>query len=862
MLLQQFRHRTAGSWLFVPLIAGLLLTGVPAPPARAQVGLDPSAVRNHARLLGLESLRTAMRRDIGQPLVLNPELGRRNVPLPPNLSSLLNTRTPDARRLAAQVGKALFWDQAVGSDGMACASCHFAAGADGARVKNQLSPNFTRRVNERNGNIVGFFTAGGDPDYLFQLMDPLDDNPAMPNKGPNYTLKKEDFPFIKDIGDGDNVILVGSRVFPHVAAGNTNDVASSQGNFLTTFRNVVGDGPANPYNPNVFGLPGIRDNGDPYNDVPHANPAVGVGFQVSASGGAFDGRVNVRRVEPRNTPTVINAVFNLHNFWDGRANFIFNGVNPFGNTDPEARIFTRGNNRRSIATRTLALTNASLASQAVGPPLSPFEMSFTAPGHPERNFFQIGRKMLKRKPLQGQAVAADDSLLAGFDRNKTYADYIRLIFAPNLWDSTALIAFPLDTVSLTQGFISGQTSSQLTILEEQAAETALRRGTLRPSQLFTQMEANFPLFFGILIMLYEAELVSDATPFDKFMEGDNNALSPSALLGLAVFTGFPGVTDGRCINCHGGPEFTNASIRHTQAGQKLIEGMLMADGQPAFYDAGFYNVGVTPTPEDIGRGGANSIGRPLASSRQSLFQDNGLAPAIDFPILGLPIRDVVPQTPGSNILIGRESGLPICEDLNGNGLCDVNDNLLIQRVAVDGAFKTPGLRNVELTGPYLHNGSLKTLKEVVQFYDRGGNFCRFNFPDLDPDITFLGLTEAEEEGLVAFTLALTDERVRKRQAPFDNPELRLPHGHPGDENNTTADALFQFKQAQDAVMVFEAVGRNGAPPSGWLKGFQTLLGLEDGLEGHLFVGATGADEVASNDTVNGAPRCNLPVPPL
>ena len=39
---------------------------------------------------------------------------------------------------------------------------------------------------------------------------------------------------------------------------------------------------------------------------------------------------SVRQVEPRNTPTVINAVYNFRNFWDGRANNVFNGLDPFG----------------------------------------------------------------------------------------------------------------------------------------------------------------------------------------------------------------------------------------------------------------------------------------------------------------------------------------------------------------------------------------------------------------------------------------------------------------------------------------------------------------------------------------------------
>ena len=50
------------------------------------------------------------------------------------------------------------------------------------------------------------------------------------------------------------------------------------------------------------------------------------------------GTVNVRRSTPRNAPSVINAVFNYRNFWDGRAQNTFNGVNPFGAGDPTAHL--------------------------------------------------------------------------------------------------------------------------------------------------------------------------------------------------------------------------------------------------------------------------------------------------------------------------------------------------------------------------------------------------------------------------------------------------------------------------------------------------------------------------------------------
>ena len=68
-----------------------------------------------------------------------------------------------------------------------------------------------------------------------------------------------------------------------------------------------------------------------------------------------------------------------------------------------------------------------------------------------------------------------------------------------------------------------------------------------------------------------------------------------------------------------------------------------------------------------------------------------------------------------------------------------------------GRFKTPTLRNIAATGPYMHDGSLKTLEEVVEFYDRGG-VANLN---LDGGIFPLKLTEQEEIDLLAFMRALT-----------------------------------------------------------------------------------------------------------
>jgi cytochrome c peroxidase len=67
-----------------------------------------------------------------------------------------------------------------------------------------------------------------------------------------------------------------------------------------------------------------------------------------------------------------------------------------------------------------------------------------------------------------------------------------------------------------------------------------------------------------------------------------------------------------------------------------------------------------------------------------------------------------------------------------------------------GRYKTPSLRGVGLTGPYMHDGSLKTLENVVEFYNKGGTAN----PHLDPAIRPLNLTDAEKADLVAFLKAL------------------------------------------------------------------------------------------------------------
>ncbi len=79
-----------------------------------------------------------------------------------------------------------------------------------------------------------------------------------------------------------------------------------------------------------------------------------------------------------------------------------------------------------------------------------------------------------------------------------------------------------------------------------------------------------------------------------------------------------------------------------------------------------------------------------------------------------------------------------------------------------GAFKTPTLRSITESAPYMHDGAFKTLEEVIDFFDKGGNAN----PQLSPLMKPLGLAPQEKTDLLAFLNALTGEPI-----PFEFPKL-------------------------------------------------------------------------------------------
>jgi hypothetical protein len=234
---------------------------------------------------------------------------------------------------------------------------------------------------------------------------------------------------------------------------------------------------------------------------------------------------------------------------------------------------------------------------------------------------------------------------------------------------------------------------------------------------YSQMEYNFSMFWGVAIQMYESTLVSDNSRFDQYMEGNRNALTAQEQRGLDRFQG-----KGGCTNCHNGAEFSDATISSISA-RGIIE--KLENGR--WHDVGFHNIGVRPTDDDQGIGAPDPSGLPSLSAAQlaSMGQLSG-----------------TPVPPGAPV--------------------DVN-----------GAVKTPILRNIELTAPYFLNGGQATLEQVVQFYSRGGDFPS---SDVDPRLKRPGFSSDDIAAVVAFLKSLTDERVRAQSAPFDHPSLIVGDG--------------------------------------------------------------------------------------
>lgn len=188
------------------------------------------------------------------------------------------------------------------------------------------------------------------------------------------------------------------------------------------------------------------------------------------------------------------------------------------------------------------------------------------------------------------------------------------------------------------------------------------------------------------IAAFERTLVFLDAPFDRFVAGDDNAISAEAQKGWVLFNG-----KGRCMTCHA-----------------------LNPSNPLGTDNRFHNIGVAARKQNF----PDLTRRAL----QALEQEDSTE-VIDRMALETEFSE-----------LGR---------------------FLVTKDQADiGAFKTSQLRNIGITPPYMHDGSMQTLWDVMDHYNKGGEANPF----LDGGIEPLALTEEEIDQLVAFMFTLTDAR--------------------------------------------------------------------------------------------------------
>ncbi len=184
-----------------------------------------------------------------------------------------------------------------------------------------------------------------------------------------------------------------------------------------------------------------------------------------------------------------------------------------------------------------------------------------------------------------------------------------------------------------------------------------------------------------------AQLTQYDTPLDRYLEGEEDALSPLAVEGMELFTG-----KANCIECHNGQMLT---------------------------DEKYYNLGV-PRPFEWEESGLNAI-----TFRFELYAK------------------------GSHEKYYRE----FKDDL---GLY-----FTTKRKSDMGKFRTPPLRYILFTAPYMHAGQFYTLEEVIDFYDEGGgdNEMTGRVGNKTPILRPLNLSDEEKEALIAFLEELSGEEI-------------------------------------------------------------------------------------------------------
>lgn len=207
----------------------------------------------------------------------------------------------------------------------------------------------------------------------------------------------------------------------------------------------------------------------------------------------------------------------------------------------------------------------------------------------------------------------------------------------------------------------------------------------------------------VAIAAFERTLVVNDTPLDKYLAGDESALTDEQKAGMELFNGKAG-----CIQCH--------------------NGALASDQK-------YYNLGVPPAER---------------------WEEDGLA-QVTFRY--------------------EQYAKGVTQDMYREIKDDAGLYYRTKEAADMGKFRTPPLRYIAYTAPYMHNGAFWDLEEVVQFYNAGGGENDFTDGTMaatkSPKMKPLGLSDDEVSQLVAFLEAFSGEEL-KVEAPALPPYEALP----------------------------------------------------------------------------------------
>jgi cytochrome c peroxidase len=280
-------------------------------------------------------------------------------------------------------------------------------------------------------------------------------------------------------------------------------------------------------------------------------------------------------------------------------------------------------------------------------------------------------------------------------------------------------------------------------------------------------EENRKLVTGVFInwakaiAAYERTLISRESEFDKFVrEGVGSTwLTPAARRGARLFVG-----KASCIDCHNGP--------------------MLSDG--LFHDIGVPQVGAhVPTVADCPAGVVNSRCDCEVGNEKSTCLPSGAWAGL------LRLARSSPEVPDGGINYNHLRRDSMWSD-------DPYDTTL-QRyyqdptdVSLKGAWRTPSLRDVAITAPYMHDGVFKTLEEVVWHYNAGGAASGSGQFEKTParavQIKPLGLRDDEMADLVEFLKALTGAPLPISQVTRPPPpDAGVPDGGPPDGASAAGD---------------------------------------------------------------------------